>query len=82
MKKAPSTYKIPAQTSESGKAVAEGTLHLNTETNELTIVLGRAFNDQNPASFTAETSKKKAGWKYTGVKTEAAAGTAAPTSQQ
>ncbi len=45
MKKAPSTYKIPAQKTESGKAVAEGTLFLNPESKELTILLGRPFND-------------------------------------
>lgn len=70
MKKAPATYKIPAQKSESGKAIAEGTLHVNPETSELTIVVGQTFNDKQPdAVLTA--AKKKNGWRYTGVKAEA-----------
>jgi len=72
MKQAPSTYKIPMQTSANGKAVSEGTLYVNPETNELTIVLGRPFNDANPTASLTIDSKKKNGWQYTGVKTDAA----------
>jgi hypothetical protein len=83
MKKAPSTYKIPAQKSESGKAIAEGTLHVNPETNELTIVLGRAYNEQNPASsLTVTTKKKGAAWKYTGLKAETEVAPATPALNQ
>ncbi len=83
MKKAPSTYKIPAQRSESGKAVAEGTLYVNPDTDELTIISGRAFNDANPTSFlTISTKKKTSGWRYTGVKASAEAAVATPASQQ
>jgi hypothetical protein len=68
LKKSPSTYKIPAQKTAQGKSVPEGTLFLDPVTGELSIVLGKAFNDANPTGvFTSETKSK--GWKYTGVKT-------------
>jgi hypothetical protein len=82
MKKAPSTYKVPAQKSETGTAIAEGTLYVNPETNELTILLGQSFDDQNPTSFLTVSTKKKTSWQYTGVKAETEAAPAAPTSQQ
>ena len=78
MKKAPATYKIPAQKSEAGKDITEGTLFYNPTSKELTLVLGRPFNDADPTSFTAATGKQK-GWQYTGVK---AANATAPSSQQ
>ncbi|MDQ6608993.1 MAG: hypothetical protein M3Y85_04150 [Bacteroidota bacterium] len=83
MKKAPSTYKIPAQKTESGKAVAEGTLFLNPESNELTIVLGRLFNDEDPTSFLKGDVKGKVkAWQYTGIKANVSAATKPATSQQ
>jgi hypothetical protein len=81
MKKAPSTYKIPMQTSANGKAVSEGTLYVNPETAELTIVLGRPYNDANPSESLTIDPKKKNGWQYTGVKTDAAVTPAAPSQQ-
>lgn len=81
MKKAPSTYKIPAQKTESGKTVPEGALFLNPESKELTIVLGRPFNDADPTSFLTNTTKKSKGWMYTGVKADVNT-TVAPTSEQ
>lgn len=78
MKKAPATYKIPAQKTDGGKDVAEGTLFYNPASKELTVVLGRPFDDADPTSFTAATGKQK-GWQYTGVKGNAAV---APASQQ
>jgi len=82
MKKAPATYKIPAQTTESGKSVAEGTLFYNPTSKEVTIVLGRAFNDEDPAaSLTISAKSKSKVSQYTGIK--AAAGTVVtPASQQ
>ncbi len=74
MKKAPATYKIPAQKSDSGKDIAEGTLFFNPASKELTVVLGRPFDEQDPTSFTAATSKQK-GWQYTGVKSGVATNT-------
>lgn len=80
MKKAPATYKIPAQTSDNGKAISEGTLYLNPDTNELTIVLGRPYNDANPGAFQTVASKKSKVFQYTGVKADATA--AAPATPQ
>ena len=80
MKKSPAVYKIPAQKSESGKSIAEGTLYLNPETNELTIVLGRSFNDADPASGLTTVSKKTKVWQYTGVKTDVQHTTTLPAS--
>jgi hypothetical protein len=71
MKKAPSTYKVPAQKTEEGKSVAEGSLFLNPTSKELTILLGRPFDDADPTSFLNASSKSKNKvQKYTGVKTE------------
>ena len=71
MKKAPSTYKIPAQKTETEKSVPEGTLFLNPTTKELTIVLGREFDDVDPTSFLTIAPKKKSKvWQYTGVKAD------------
>lgn len=82
MKKSPATYKIPAQKSETGKAIAEGTLHLNPETNELIILVGRSFNDANPTAFLTIAAKSKNGWQYTGVKNDVDAAVASPASSQ
>lgn len=82
MKKAPATYKIPAQKTEEGKTVAEGTLFLNPASKELTIVLGRPYNEADPASsLTSDTKQKTKAWQYTGVKAAASA-TVSPTPQQ
>lgn len=81
MKKAPSTYKIPAQTTEGGKAISEGTLYVNPDTNELTIVLGRSFNDADPTSVLTASSKKNKGFLYTGAKADAAVATPATPQQ-
>ncbi len=83
MKKAPATYKIPAQKSGTGKAIAEGTLTVNPETAELNIVLGQEYNEKDPASFlTVATKKKSTAWQYTGIKAETEAAPATPASQQ
>lgn len=84
LKKSPATYKIPAQTTESGKAVAEGTLFYNPASKEVNIVLGRAFNDADPqASLTipAKNTKTKV-TQYTGIKAAAAVAAETPASQQ
>jgi hypothetical protein len=84
MKKAPATYKIPAQTSESGKPVAEGTLFYNPSSKEVAIMLGRAFNDADPqASLTIPSKKTKSKvTQYTGIKAVAPVAVEAPASQQ
>jgi hypothetical protein len=56
MKKAPATYKIPAQKTAEGTAVPEGTLIFDKDANTLNIVLGRPFNDADPASVLATTT--------------------------
>jgi hypothetical protein len=57
LKKSPATYKIPAQKTESGTDVPEGTLIYDKDTKTISIMLGRDFNDQDPASvFTNATA--------------------------
>ncbi|RYF85154.1 MAG: hypothetical protein EON98_07350 [Chitinophagaceae bacterium] len=83
MKKAPATYKIPAQTTESGKSVSEGTLFYNPSSKEVSIVLGRAFNDADPqASLIISTKSKTKVTTYTGVKATAPVVVETPASQQ
>jgi hypothetical protein len=53
LRKSPGTYKIPAQKSEDGKDIAEGTLIFDKETNTLNIVIGKMYNDADPASVFA-----------------------------
>ncbi|MBB1283048.1 hypothetical protein HRH25_01595 [Flavisolibacter sp. BT320] len=81
MKKSPAVYKVPAQKSESGQSIAEGTLYLNPETNELTILLGRSFNDADPTSAFTNVSKKTKVWQYTGIKADAQPTSTLPASQ-
>lgn len=72
LKRSPATYKIPAQKTAEGKSVPEGTLIFNPDTKEISIQLGKAFNDADPsAAFTAETKGKSKGWSYSGTKSEA-----------
>lgn len=49
LRKSPATYKIPAQKTEDGKDVAEGTLLFDKETNALSICIGKKYNAENPA---------------------------------
>ena len=57
LRQSPATYKIPAQKSESGKSVSEGTLVYNPDTREVKIAFG-AYNDENPVAV-FEKSKVK-----------------------
>lgn len=82
--KSPATYKIPAQKTEDGKEVAEGTLIYDKELNTLSICIGKKYDAENPASVFAEApaeeqpavaaktkAKKQAipkAWVYTGTK--------------
>jgi hypothetical protein len=50
LRQSPATYKIPAQKTEEGKDVAEGTLIFDKEANTLTICIGKAYNAADPAS--------------------------------
>jgi len=57
LRQSPATYKIPAQKTESGTDVPEGTLIYDKDTKTISIMLGREFNDQDPASvFTNATA--------------------------
>jgi len=53
LKKSPATYKIPAQKTVDGKDVPEGTMIYDKDTKVITVMLGRPFNDQDPASVFA-----------------------------
>jgi hypothetical protein len=50
LRKSPATYKIPAQTTEEGKEVKEGTLIFDRDANALSIILGKDYNVDDPAS--------------------------------
>jgi hypothetical protein len=66
LKKAPGTYKIPAQKSSTGKAVAEGALVYDVETKQLQFCTGCTYNEANPtASFAAKKGVKV--WQFNRV---------------
>jgi hypothetical protein len=50
LKRSPATYRIPPQTLEDGKEVAEGTLIFDNETKTLQISIGKRYNEVDPAS--------------------------------
>lgn len=57
LKESPATYKIPAQKTAEGTDVPEGTLIYDKDSKIVNVMLGRPFNDQDPASvFTAATT--------------------------
>ena len=45
LRKSPATYKIPAQKTEDGKDVAEGTAIYDKETKTLSLVIGKNYNN-------------------------------------
>ncbi|HEU4470384.1 MAG TPA: hypothetical protein VFR58_04815 [Flavisolibacter sp.] len=51
LKKAPGTYRIVAQKSESGKQIPEGTLIFDPSTSTLNVALGKKFDDADPAAI-------------------------------
>jgi len=51
LKRSPATYRIPPQTGEDGKQVAEGTAIYDKETNTLSISIGKKFNEADPAAI-------------------------------
>ncbi|HEX2608013.1 MAG TPA: hypothetical protein VHK91_11560, partial [Flavisolibacter sp.] len=53
LKQSPSTYRILAQKTESGKQVPEGTLMLDTTSKTLNIALGKAYDEQDPTGIFA-----------------------------
>lgn len=56
LKKSPATYKIPAQKTAEGTEVREGTLIYDKDANTISVMLGRPFNDADPASVFATTT--------------------------
>ena len=57
LRKSPATYRIPAQKTQDGKNVPEGTLIFDKETNTLNISLGAPFNEADPAAVFAHNNK-------------------------
>src|SRR5436309_5154074 len=56
LKKSPATYKVPAQKTAEGNDVREGTLIYDKDSKVITVMVGRPFNDQDPASVFATTT--------------------------
>ena len=50
LRKSPATYKIPVQKTEGGTDVPEGTLIYDKDTKTLSVIIGKAYNDQDPAA--------------------------------
>ncbi|NOT50437.1 MAG: hypothetical protein HOP10_04075 [Chitinophagaceae bacterium] len=50
LRRSPAVYKIPAQKTEDGKEIAEGTLIFDKETNTLSINIGKPFKAEDPAA--------------------------------
>lgn len=51
LKKAPGTYRIISQKSESGKQVPEGTLYFDPSANTLNVALGKAYDEADPTAI-------------------------------
>jgi hypothetical protein len=58
LKRSPAVYKIPAQKTDLGKDVAEGTLIYDKESNQLNICIGKSFNDAEPGSVFAAVTEE------------------------
>jgi len=72
LRKSPGTYKIPVQKTEDGKDIAEGTLIFDKETNTLSIVIGKPYNDADPSlAFAAPAIGDPVDMPETKVKTKA-----------
>ena len=56
LRKAPGTYRIISQKSESGKQIPEGTLLFDPSTNTLNVALGKKFDEADPAAIFAMNS--------------------------
>lgn len=53
LRKSPATYKIPAQKTEDGKDIMEGTLVFDKDANTLNIVIGKPYNVEDPLAVFA-----------------------------
>jgi hypothetical protein len=56
LKQSPSSYRIAAQKTESGKQIPEGTLYFDQPTNTLHVALGQAYDVANPTAIFAITT--------------------------
>jgi hypothetical protein len=70
LKKSPATYKIQAQKTAEGNEVREGTLIYDKDSKVITLMLGRPFNDQDPASVFATTTQEPAATEMPVTKTK------------
>ncbi len=64
LKKAPATYKIPAQKTAEGKAIAEGTLVYDKDAKQLSLCTGCTYNEADPTAAFSGKSKAKV-WQFT-----------------
>jgi len=72
LKKAPATYKIPAQKTAEGKSVGEGALIYDTDAKQLWLITGATYNEKDPmASFKGKTKAKV--WQLNRVEEQAPA---------
>lgn len=60
LRQSPATYKIPAQQTDAGTAVAEGTMIYDKEANTLRVCIGRAYNNADPAQAFAPVPEEPA----------------------
>ena len=60
LRRSPATYKIPAQKTDSGIDVEEGTLIYDKDNHTLSICIGKAYNAQDPAAAFAPTPEEVA----------------------
>ena len=68
LRKSPATYRIPAQKTEAGKNVPEGTLIFDKETSTLNISLGAPFNEADPSAVFAHNNSSTEGKNVVEVK--------------
>ncbi|HEX6191808.1 MAG TPA: hypothetical protein VFZ42_05560 [Chitinophagaceae bacterium] len=60
LRKSPSTYKIPAQKTEDGKDVPEGTLVYDKDANTMNINIGTPYNTEDPLSVFSTAATEQA----------------------
>jgi len=60
LRRSPATYKIPMQKTAEGKDVPEGTLIFDKDTRMLNVVIGKAYNMENPSIVFATEEEIKA----------------------
>ncbi len=58
LRRSPATYKIPAQKTEEGTDVPEGTLIYDKDANTLSIIIGKPYNDAEPLAVFAPATEE------------------------